>query len=322
MDNRGGENLDLENDEMARQLKAAGAKKGQITCSLMWERKMDLDLHCTTPGGHHISYSNKKPTGSGGELDVDMQSGGVENIYFTGDPPEGHYRFWVHDYSNSSSQSSPTPFTIRLTLGDQVETKEIKHVGHDVTVFEFDWPPPTRLDSCKQALLDIYRDHISDEDQVSLVTFASDVRVDLAWTKKAGSEHRVPPLFKGLQTRGQTAMFSAVARAVKLTQVDGGMPDYQNWIVLLCDGDDNESSGLDGSDRDSVVEQLRDATKDGSLKGLIAIAAGSGVSGDAIRPLPDATSSGMMIETSDAGIGEAFSQAASQIEGGTMSETL
>ena len=36
----------------------------------------------------------------------------------------------------------------------------------------------------------------------------------------------------------------------------------------------------------------------------------------------DATSSGMMIETSDAGIGEAFSQAASQIEGGAMSETL
>jgi uncharacterized protein YegL len=323
MDNCGGENLDLENDEMTRQLKAAGAKKGKITCSLMWKRSLDLDLHCTTPGGQHICFRDKKPEGSGGELDVDMTSGGVENIYFTGDPPIGHYRFWVHDFSRKSSTKSTTPFTIRLTRGDRVESKEINHVGQDVTVFEFDWrPEPTRLDSCKQALLDIYRDHISDEDQVSLVTFASDVRVDLAWTKKAGSEHRVPPIFKGLQTRGQTAMFSAVARAVKLTQEDGGMPDYQNWIVLLCDGDDNESSGLDGSDRDSVVEQLREATKDGDLKGLIAIAAGSGVSGDTIRPLPDATSSGMMIETSDAGIGKAFSKAASQIGGSAVSETL
>ena len=324
MDNVAGQNLDLEggDDEFTRQLKAAGAKTGAITCSLKWEKRLDLDLHCTTPGGQHIFFSDKKPKGSGGELDVDMTTGGVENIYFE-KPQYGHYRFWVHDYSKKSRASSPTRFTIRLVRdGQVVEERTINHVGSDVTVWDFDYDETTRLSSCKQALLDIYRDNISPDDQVSLITFASDVRVDLGWTKKAGSEHHVPPLFKSLETRGQTAMFSAVARAVKLTQEVSGMPGYQNWIVLLCDGDDNESAGLDGSDCGSVVKQLEAATADGSLKGLIAIAAGSGVSGDAIRPLPNATAGGMMIETSDAGIGEAFGKAASQIESVGQAEAV
>lgn len=94
----------------------------------------------------------------------------------------------------------------------------------------------TRLNSCKKALEDIYDDNISDGDQISLVTFASDVRVDLDWTTKAGSERTVRPLFRSLDTRGMTAMFDAVSKAVELTGKDGGMPAYSNWIVLLCDG--------------------------------------------------------------------------------------
>jgi uncharacterized protein YegL len=323
MDNVGGQNLDLEGgDEMSRQLKAAGAKSGKITVSLMWERKMDLDLHCTTPAGGHICYSSRRA--NGGELDVDMQSGGVENIYFS-EPANGHYKFWVHDYSRRSSPGSPTPFTIRLTKGSHVETKKINNVGSDVTVFEFDYHPKSRLDSCKQALVDIYNKNINANDQVALITFASDVRVDLPWTKKAGSEGRVPPLFKGLETRGQTAMFSAVARAVNLTQEGDGMRDYANWIVLLCDGDDNESAGYDGSDCDSVVKQLEALSNEGTLKGLIAIAAGSGVSNEAIKGLerlPKASGGGMMIVSTDAGIGEAFSKAAARIETAGLSESL
>ena len=76
--------------------------------------------------------------------------------------------------------------------------------------------------------------NIDDNDQVSLITFATDVRIDLGWTKKAGSESHVQPLFAGLGTRGATAMFSAVKRAVDMTRADDGILNL--WIVLLCDG--------------------------------------------------------------------------------------
>eukprot|EP01051_Picozoa_sp_SAG22_P013148 SAG22_NODE_1444_length_4412_cov_2.784605_1_plen_108_part_00 len=106
---------------------------------------------------------------------------------------------------------------------------------------------------------------------------------------------------------------------VSLTKKNGGMPDYANWIVLLCDGDDNKSRvGCK-----SVVRQLQDVTSKGIVKGLISIAAGiSGSSLKNIRELAEATESGMMVETSDAGIGAAFGKAAMQIEAGGLSESL
>ena len=177
----------------------------------------------------------------------------------------------------------------------------------------------TRLNNCKQALLDIYSDNINDTDKVALVTFASDVRVDLDWTLKADDwRGRVPVLFNQLTTRGLTAMYDGVARAVQLTQKDGGMPGYDNWIVLLCDGDDGNSR----VSCNAVAKQLKGLSDAGILKGLIAIAAGSGVRTAAMEQLANATSGGMLIQTSDSGIGEAFGRAAAQIESGGLSESL
>ena len=94
----------------------------------------------------------------------------------------------------------------------------------------------SRINSCKQALGDIYNDNLSDTDQLALVTFASDVRVDLGWTMKAGSEGRVPQLFRSLTTRGATEMFAGIQRAIDMTKQCPRMVDFDNWIVLLCDG--------------------------------------------------------------------------------------
>jgi Mg-chelatase subunit ChlD len=94
----------------------------------------------------------------------------------------------------------------------------------------------SRLNSCKQALEAIYNDNLSNTDQLALVTFASDVRNDLGWTMKAGSEGRVPQLFRSLTTRGSTQMFAGIQRAIDMTKQDGGMAAFDNWIVLLCDG--------------------------------------------------------------------------------------
>jgi hypothetical protein len=128
------------NDEMSKLLRAAGAKTGALTCSLMWHNTDDLDLHCNTPNGSHIYHGNKQS--AGGELDVDMNASSlvtnaVENIYFRDSPQAGRYKFWVKNYK--SRNDGPTPFTIRMMKGGKTEDKEFVWHDDDVTVFEFDW---------------------------------------------------------------------------------------------------------------------------------------------------------------------------------------
>ena len=76
---------------------AAGAKTGDITITLVWEAKVDVDLHLHGPNNAHVNFTNKtKPQdlGSGGlaMLDIDDRGKGglVENIFLT-NPPPGKY---------------------------------------------------------------------------------------------------------------------------------------------------------------------------------------------------------------------------------------
>jgi uncharacterized protein YfaP (DUF2135 family) len=118
--------------EMGARLKKAGAKVGALTCSLLWNTEDDLDLHCETPTGAHISWQERTGT-CGGTLDgdhgatlltvtgcvvstcycvhthvmvcllgtVDMNASEnhlttqpIENMYWD-EPPPGNYRFSV-----------------------------------------------------------------------------------------------------------------------------------------------------------------------------------------------------------------------------------
>jgi hypothetical protein len=72
--------------EMQRRLKAAGAKRGDVTVSLMWSGRDDLDLHVTPPSGEKIWYNNRR-SACQGELDIDANRSHdndqpVENIYW------------------------------------------------------------------------------------------------------------------------------------------------------------------------------------------------------------------------------------------------
>lgn len=79
-----------------------GAHDGKITITLHWFGRDDLDLHCITPQGGHISYNNKEA--DGGYLDVDMNISGdrmesVEHIYFD-KPDAGEYSVYIDNYSD------------------------------------------------------------------------------------------------------------------------------------------------------------------------------------------------------------------------------
>lgn len=130
--------------EMGVRLKAAGARVGHVTCSLMWSNTDDLDLHCESEPGGHISW-NKKKGKCGGHLDVDMnasdhhlQERPVENIVWDSAPPAGTYRIWVEN--NTARNGGPTPFVVRLTMDGKSQDKEFDDVREleSVDVFNFE----------------------------------------------------------------------------------------------------------------------------------------------------------------------------------------
>ena len=107
-----------EEAELQARLDRAGAARGNLAISLIWDNsgaeQSDLDLYVTCPSGHQISY-NQKTCGCGGELDVDAQANcahPVENIVWKGVPPRGTYTVAVENYS--SNRSGPVRFTARI----------------------------------------------------------------------------------------------------------------------------------------------------------------------------------------------------------------
>ena len=98
-----------EQAELDERLRKAGASKGAITVSLMWDNESaseDLDLHIDCPLGE-ISYGNKKV--GAGELDVDNQGSGaaVENVFWA-EPEPGTFTVRVVNYSKKRT----TAFTL------------------------------------------------------------------------------------------------------------------------------------------------------------------------------------------------------------------
>lgn len=116
-------------DDMDSLLEEMGAVEGEITASIYWPSKDDLDLHCVTPDGGHIYYSNK--SAGGGELDVDMQvqgdrDSGVENIYFAS-PAPGEYQFYIVNYTDRTE--GDTGCRIRIKAGNQILVDETVSMG-------------------------------------------------------------------------------------------------------------------------------------------------------------------------------------------------
>lgn len=87
-------------DSVKQRVKAAGGNiNALLRVSLSWSNYDDLDLHCMTPEGGHISFAQKM-----GILDVDMNAGGrrdsrtpVENLAFM-KIRDGSYKISVNNY--------------------------------------------------------------------------------------------------------------------------------------------------------------------------------------------------------------------------------
>jgi hypothetical protein len=135
--------------EMRRRLTEYNAKieNNEIRCSLMWDGPTDLDLHCQSPDGTHMYYPHGSRKDSyGGYLDLDMNgmdkksNTPVENMRWI-TAPEGHYKFYVHNYSERGNYSIGTPFKVELEIAGNIyhyEGKPLKNNNKEI-VFEFDY---------------------------------------------------------------------------------------------------------------------------------------------------------------------------------------
>jgi len=103
---------DLADEVLNPRLQREAARTGEITASLLWNGKSDLDLHAkvnlASGNKEEIWYSRKQ--GTGGKLDVDANARDsevinepVENIYWD-EPPAGHYSIDVHNYRTRGHQ--------------------------------------------------------------------------------------------------------------------------------------------------------------------------------------------------------------------------
>lgn len=98
-------------------LKREGVQSGQLTISLMWDGKDDLDLFVTCSCGTEISFSNKKCPTCGGQLSGDMNGSGkhsdepIECVTFP--DVAGSFSVAVAN-ANNRTGSQEVPFQIHI----------------------------------------------------------------------------------------------------------------------------------------------------------------------------------------------------------------
>ena len=135
-------------EEFDERLEREGGQLGEVTVTLAWNSDSDLDLHIICPDGERIFFDS--PSGCGGELDVDMNAVGsnqislqpVENIVWPNGAPSGDYEVRVDNYRGRSDGTRPVPFSLRIISGDDTHIIEeaIRETDGDRVFYRFTVP--------------------------------------------------------------------------------------------------------------------------------------------------------------------------------------
>ena len=117
-------------DDLDRLRDSLGGHVGEITITLIWKTKDDLDLILVEPDGTKINFSHKR-SHNGGILDVDKNVANliinpIENIYYSGPPPQGKYRIEVKFYQRNS-RNTEIPYTVYVKYGKEIKNFNAVH---------------------------------------------------------------------------------------------------------------------------------------------------------------------------------------------------
>lgn len=199
--------------ELKRRLQKAGARVGEVTVSLMWHTKDDLDLHVVCPNGEHIQFNHKKA--GQGWLDVDMNprhdtSEPVENVFWDSCPP-GKYKVFVENYSYACGGKGPIPFTLTLRTKVQV------HVGciySNVTQFGDVWGMCTWTGECTAT------------GHASRVYFEFEVPPQKCRVEKEADTKVLDEVCSGLGNLAKSGLHLCL---IDSKQISGWQPDNARW---------------------------------------------------------------------------------------------
>jgi len=172
-----------------------------------------------------------------------------------------------------------------------------------------------QIRACVNSINSIFEEHMRGDDHVALTTFNTSVRPKVPWMVKRGNESTISSgIGNCTKPGGGTAIWDAVVYAADPSKVP---PEASNslWICLLTDGEDNRSR----NSVEAAQERIQAMTRDNTLKGLITISAGSGVTQGTkqiLRSLAQASQAGLSIETGadQESIRDAFGQAAAAMQ--------
>ncbi|MDZ7710617.1 MAG: hypothetical protein U5K36_11590 [Roseovarius sp.] len=123
-------------DERAAQ---AGAVRGDLTFTIIWDGSDDLDLHVTCPTGETLYFM--KTATCNGRLDVDSNAqeispNPIENAHFS-DPQPGTYRVRINHYKVRSGTDTRA-FTLQINDHGRVSTHRGR-VTHDQPDWQHDY---------------------------------------------------------------------------------------------------------------------------------------------------------------------------------------
>lgn len=109
--------------EIDARLQARGAQRGELTISLAWDSRADLDLHVTCPAGLTLWYGARE--GCGGMLDIDdnrsapeARTDPIESTFFTA-PLPGTYSVRVEHFTGHGA-AGPQAFRLQIQSGTRV----------------------------------------------------------------------------------------------------------------------------------------------------------------------------------------------------------
>jgi hypothetical protein len=114
-----------EETDIDRALRRAGGQQGDLSFTLVWNSKIDLDIRVRCPSGETLYF--KRKAACNGKLDVDAnvrlstaRNNPVENVFFR-EPTPGNYTVVVN-YFTKRTPDRPQSFTLQIRDGDNVKT--------------------------------------------------------------------------------------------------------------------------------------------------------------------------------------------------------
>jgi len=120
--------VDDEIEEIEDLRREYGGCVGDVTVTLRWFTKDDLDLHIIEPNGDSINfrtYVYPKRSHYGGTLDVDKnaltpEENPIENICYPNTPPPGKFTIQVHFFASKSSERA-IPYEVLVQVGEEIK---------------------------------------------------------------------------------------------------------------------------------------------------------------------------------------------------------